>query len=437
MNDSNRKNPPPDDFSKTTPFFKVPKDDLPEPDTDYSSDWEKTNYIYTPSPRQTPKNDDDWGKTAVNINLPRQNQQDDDYGKTVIPGQNQPKRDQQSEWGMTQAGFNINQNDFGAPPNQAQNYGATSPFIQIPEAERAKYQNIQTPPPQQSAPSIQNLQQQIPAQPNDNNNKKATIPPWMWFAGVAGLFLLLTTAIIGMYLIFSKSYGYDVVVKGAQPNSDIFVDGTRWNVTSTDGSYKLSGLSAGTHKIEIKNPTTTYEVEQVAGADGDKPKEVVAKTKGKIAEQPKNDECQNIKSGDFAKASQCANSALDKLGDNFSVEDLLRAMNLYIINFDSGKFNIKPNDLQFLEKASGYMKKLPPNVKIEIGGHTDNRGGDAYNQKLSENRAKSVRAALVGLGVKSEMLEERGYGKNKPKDTNDTDDGRFRNRRIEYTAIIR
>ena len=74
---------------------------------------------------------------------------------------------------------------------------------------------------------------------------------------------------------------------------------------------------------------------------------------------------------------------------------------------------------------------------IEVGGHTDNVGNKASNQALSDNRAKSVKTALVGFGVKEAILQTRGYGDAKPKASNDTDDGKFQNRRIEYSAIIR
>ena len=116
-------------------------------------------------------------------------------------------------------------------------------------------------------------------------------------------------------------------------------------------------------------------------------------------------------------------------------EDLLRAMNLYIIQFASNKYDIPPRNMVFLERASGYMKKLPPNVVVEVGGHTDSAGDNAPNQILSDNRAKAVKAALLAFQIKPEMLTEKGYGEEKPKATNDTEDGKFQNRRIEYTAV--
>ncbi|HEX8737035.1 MAG TPA: OmpA family protein, partial [Pyrinomonadaceae bacterium] len=75
------------------------------------------------------------------------------------------------------------------------------------------------------------------------------------------------------------------------------------------------------------------------------------------------------------------------------------------------------------------------NVVIEVGGHTDNRGQPADNQKLSENRANAVKDALIKFGVNQDILQMKGYGATKPKSSNDTEDGRFQNRRIEYTAL--
>ena len=81
------------------------------------------------------------------------------------------------------------------------------------------------------------------------------------------------------------------------------------------------------------------------------------------------------------------------------------------------------------------MKQLPSNIVVEVGGHTDNAGTDESNNVLSDNRAKAVRAALIQFGIKPEALTEKGYGETKPKATNDNEDGKFQNRRIEYTAV--
>lgn len=430
MNDpKDPKNLPPDDFSKTTPYIRQPKEESSSaaPKDDYTSDWEKTNFNFSPPPpRSSSSPEDDWGKTAVNINLPRSsnsNNQQEDFGKTFMPGQ-MPQQPQQpsSGWDMTQANINLGgQENFGGAPRQS-DFGATTPYINLPQADRAKYEK--TVQPAQTAPQTEER----------SGAKKAATPAWVWFGGVALLFFLLAATIIGAYYVFSKKYGYDVLVKGAQPQSEVFVDGTRWGYTSGTGDILVSGLTAGTHKIEIRHPNFTYEPEQTNGEDGGKTVEIIAKSRQKPGEPPKGD-CDTIKKGDFAKSEKCANDALDKLGDNFTVDELLRAMNLYIINFASGKFDIPPTNQKFLEKSAGYMKRLPPNVVIEIGGHTDNTGDDVKNQKLSENRANAVKDALIKFGVNADILQMKGYGKSKPKASNDTEEGKFQNRRIEYIAL--
>ena len=142
--------------------------------------------------------------------------------------------------------------------------------------------------------------------------------------------------------------------------------------------------------------------------------------------------CLNFKAGEYEKARKCAYEQLGKLDDPPNIDDLLKAMNLYINHFDSGQHVIRAVDRKFLETAAGYIKKVPENVVIEVGGHTDSVGNDASNQALSERRANEVRKALIEAGVKESMLTMKGYGEKNPKTTNDTEDGKFQNRRIEY-----
>jgi len=101
------------------------------------------------------------------------------------------------------------------------------------------------------------------------------------------------------------------------------------------------------------------------------------------------------------------------------------------INFDFDKSNIKPQYHQELADFANTMKKYP-NVPVEIDGHTDSIGTDAYNQKLSERRANSVRDYLIKkLGLDAKLLTAVGFGESKPIADNKTDAGRAENRRIE------
>jgi outer membrane protein OmpA-like peptidoglycan-associated protein len=74
-------------------------------------------------------------------------------------------------------------------------------------------------------------------------------------------------------------------------------------------------------------------------------------------------------------------------------------------------------------------------MKIEIGGHTDDKGTIEYNQKLSESRAKAVVKYLVNKGIDERRLKYKGYGELSPIDTNDTEIGRFNNRRVEFKIL--
>jgi len=76
-----------------------------------------------------------------------------------------------------------------------------------------------------------------------------------------------------------------------------------------------------------------------------------------------------------------------------------------------------------------------PDMQIEVGGHTDSKGSDSYNQRLSECRAKAVADYLISKGISERRLQYRGYGKSKPIDTNETEEGRARNRRVEFKIM--
>ncbi|HLF10962.1 MAG TPA: OmpA family protein, partial [Gammaproteobacteria bacterium] len=76
-----------------------------------------------------------------------------------------------------------------------------------------------------------------------------------------------------------------------------------------------------------------------------------------------------------------------------------------------------------------------PNLRAEIGGHTDSNGSDAYNLNLSQQRANSVLTFLAGQGIDRSRLVARGYGEGQPVADNGTDAGRERNRRVEFRVL--
>ena len=98
--------------------------------------------------------------------------------------------------------------------------------------------------------------------------------------------------------------------------------------------------------------------------------------------------------------------------------------------FDTGKYSLKPGAREKLAKVAGILLSYP-GLNVEVGGYTDNVGGDAMNQTLSENRAGSVRDYLVQEGVATNSVSARGFGNTLPVASNDNSAGRQQNRRVE------
>jgi outer membrane protein OmpA-like peptidoglycan-associated protein len=133
-------------------------------------------------------------------------------------------------------------------------------------------------------------------------------------------------------------------------------------------------------------------------------------------------------------ASQKATAALESLKPGYTANDLVSALNLGVINFATGSAEIPSDSDALLTKAAVAFQSAPAGTLIEIGGHTDNSGDPPANMQLSQQRADAVRADLVRQGVNPAMLVARGYGETKPVASNDTEEGQFRNRRIEFSA---
>ena len=101
--------------------------------------------------------------------------------------------------------------------------------------------------------------------------------------------------------------------------------------------------------------------------------------------------------------------------------------------FDTGKFTLMPGAREKLAKVAGILIAYP-SLDIAVGGYTDNVGGDAMNQTLSENRAGSVRDYLVQEGVTATSVSAKGYGNSMPVASNDNSGGRQENRRVELVV---
>jgi OmpA-OmpF porin, OOP family len=104
------------------------------------------------------------------------------------------------------------------------------------------------------------------------------------------------------------------------------------------------------------------------------------------------------------------------------------------VHFDSGKATLRKESYAELNELAEYLT-LKPSVKIEIAGHTDSVGDDDANLKLSQARADAVKAYLVKKGIASSRVEAKGYGETRPVDSNETAEGRQKNRRTEVHIL--
>ncbi|MFM5892835.1 MAG: OmpA family protein [Novosphingobium sp.] len=104
------------------------------------------------------------------------------------------------------------------------------------------------------------------------------------------------------------------------------------------------------------------------------------------------------------------------------------------VTFDTGSATLKPEFRAVLDKVAQSMIDYPQSL-IDVYGHTDSTGSDAFNQRLSEQRASTVMNYLISRGVPAARLRSQGFGETMPVASNDTLDGRAKNRRVEIKIV--
>ncbi|HTA63242.1 MAG TPA: OmpA family protein [Bacteroidia bacterium] len=114
--------------------------------------------------------------------------------------------------------------------------------------------------------------------------------------------------------------------------------------------------------------------------------------------------------------------------------DVGKSIVLRNIFFDFDKATIRPESANELDRLIKLLVDNPT-LRIELGSHTDSKGSDDYNMKLSQQRSQSVVNYLITKGIATARLEAKGYGETVPIATNDTDDGRQQNRRTEFKIL--
>lgn len=136
-----------------------------------------------------------------------------------------------------------------------------------------------------------------------------------------------------------------------------------------------------------------------------------------------------------AEKAQLRAQLLGQLNSILQTRDTARGLivNMSDVLFDTGSYTLKPGAREKLARISGILL-AHPGLTLEVEGHTDSVGSDEFNQQLSEHRAGSVRDYLVQSGVPDSTITARGFGKTQPVASNDTPEGRQKNRRVELVV---
>lgn len=146
------------------------------------------------------------------------------------------------------------------------------------------------------------------------------------------------------------------------------------------------------------------------------------------------DKCPNTPHGTKVDNSGCPAKVVE------AVRLPLLTLSSAELNFASGSAKIPHSAYKPLNEAAhkiqDYIKANPSAAHLDVDGHTDNKGSNALNGRLSRARANAVRAYLIRRGVPATNLMAKGYGYSKPIDTNDTQEGRLNNRRVEVTPTL-
>jgi outer membrane protein OmpA-like peptidoglycan-associated protein len=126
---------------------------------------------------------------------------------------------------------------------------------------------------------------------------------------------------------------------------------------------------------------------------------------------------------------------LEQLNQVLQTRESARGLivNMPDVLFDTGKYTLKPGARERLAKVAGILQAYP-DLHVEVEGHTDNVGGVEFNQRLSEDRANTVRSFLVAQGVRPDTIQSHGSGMSEPVASNDTASGRQMNRRVDMVV---
>jgi outer membrane protein OmpA-like peptidoglycan-associated protein len=178
---------------------------------------------------------------------------------------------------------------------------------------------------------------------------------------------------------------------------------------------------------------------QQSDLEAERAKTAQAQADAERARAEADAEAARARAAEANKSAENANAVREKLRDQLNsvlaTSESARGLivNMSDVLFDTGKYSLKPNTQISLAKVAGILEAYP-GLKLQVEGYTDSVGGEAYNQKLSENRADAVRDFLLAQGVSHDNITSTGYGESNPVADNTTAGGRSQNRRVQLVV---
>jgi hypothetical protein len=202
------------------------------------------------------------------------------------------------------------------------------------------------------------------------------------------------------------------------------------NFTDQAGLAGVLGLLKGVPNVSLE---WVGDKITLKGADTAKLNELQGKIKALVPNTEVVVEAPVSAADSVSNSLNAAQDALASIDANqVDINAVIKALNLQIINFSTGSNQIPDENKAILDKAAGLMKNSK-DAKLTVAGYTDSTGNANSNKALSQKRAQAVVDYLVSQGVDASQLTAVGHGADNPVADNTTEEGRFKNRRIEFS----
>ena len=222
-------------------------------------------------------------------------------------------------------------------------------------------------------------------------------------------------------------------ITSAQNKASIAADGQA-NAEAAQTSAETAKAKSDSERVDALNLAQNAAATSVASqADAKSARAEAVQSKGEAANERANSANAKLQAEKEKAALRAQLFAQFNL--ILQTRDTARGLivNMSDVLFQSGSQKLRPEVREKLAKLAGIVL-AHPGLKLEMEGHTDNVGGDTYNQNLSEKRAQAALDYLVNQGVSANSIVSRGFGKTKPIDSNDNAEGRQKNRRVEMVV---